>query len=70
MIDGEVGPLDAARFLTSAESEEGRPNDALACSNAGFVSQALGLIARAQGMDAAREAGVTREALCKHFEWG
>ena len=59
-------PFDAARYLTSPEAPEERLNDALASGDAGYVSQALGMIARARGMTGrAREAGVTREALYK-----
>jgi probable addiction module antidote protein len=59
-------PFDAARYLTSAEAQAELLNDALASGDAGYVSQALGVIARARGMtDVARQAGVTREALYK-----
>ena len=57
-------PFDAARYLISPESQEELLNDALASGDAGYVAQALGVIARARGMsEVAREAGVTREAL-------
>jgi probable addiction module antidote protein len=59
-------PFDAARYLTSPESQEELLNDAFASGDARYVSQALGVIARARGMtEVAREAGVTREALYK-----
>jgi probable addiction module antidote protein len=59
-------PFDAARYLTSPESQAELLNDALASNNAAYVAQALGVIARARGMtEVAREAGVTREALYK-----
>jgi probable addiction module antidote protein len=58
--------FDAARYLTSPEAQAELLNDALASGNAGYVAQALGVIARARGMtEVAREAGVTREALYK-----
>jgi probable addiction module antidote protein len=58
--------FDAARYLKSAESQVELLNDAFASGDAGFIAQALGVIARAHGMaDVAREAGVTREALYK-----
>ena len=58
--------FDAARYLTSPESQEELLNDALASGDAGYVAQTLGVIARARGMtEVAREAGVTREALYK-----
>ena len=59
-------PFDAARYLTSPESQAELLNDALASGDAGYVANALGIIARARGMtEVAREAGVTREALYK-----
>lgn len=59
-------PFDAARYLTSAVSQEELLNDALASGDAGYLSQALGVIARARGMtEVAREARVTPEALYK-----
>jgi probable addiction module antidote protein len=58
--------FDAARYLTSPESQAELLNDALASGHAGYVAQALGVIARARGMtEVARAAGVTREALYK-----
>jgi probable addiction module antidote protein len=57
-------PFDAALYLTSPSSQEELLNDALASGDACYVSQALGVIARARGMtEVAREAGGTREAL-------
>ncbi len=59
-------PFDAARYLTSLESQAELLNDALASGEASYVAHALGVIARARGMtEVAREAGVTREALYK-----
>ncbi len=59
-------PFDAARYLTSPESQAELLNDALASGEASYVAHALGVIARARGMtEVAREAGVTREALYK-----
>jgi probable addiction module antidote protein len=59
-------PFDAARYLTSPEAQTELLNDALASGEAGYIANALGVIARARGMtDVAREAGVTREALYK-----
>jgi probable addiction module antidote protein len=56
-------PFGAAPYLTSPESQEELLNIALAGGNAGYVSRALDVIARAQGMtEMAREAGVMREA--------
>jgi probable addiction module antidote protein len=59
-------PFDAARYLTSVETQAELLNDALASGNAAYVANALGVIARARGMtQVANEAGVTREALYK-----
>jgi probable addiction module antidote protein len=59
-------PFDAARYLSTTESQAELLNDALTSGNAAYIAQALGVIARARGMTAvAREAGVTREALYK-----
>ena len=59
-------PFDAAHYITSPEAQADLLNDALASGDAGYVSQALGVLARARGMtEVARQAGVTREALYK-----
>ena len=59
-------PFDAARYLRSSESQVEMLADALESGDAGYVANALGVIARARGMsDVARGAGVTREALYK-----
>jgi probable addiction module antidote protein len=59
-------PFEGALYLTLPSSKEELLNDALASGDARHVSQDLGVIARARGMTkVAREAGVTREALCK-----
>jgi probable addiction module antidote protein len=42
-------PFDAVRYLTSPSSQEELLNDAFASGDAGYVSQALGVIARARG---------------------
>jgi DNA-binding phage protein len=42
-------PFDAALYLTSPSSREELLNDGLASGDAGYVSQALGVIARARG---------------------
>lgn len=57
-------PFDAAHYLARPQAQEDLLNDALASGDAGYVAQALGVIARARGMtEVARDAGVTREAL-------
>ncbi len=59
-------PFDAAEHLVSPESQAELLSDALDTGDAGYVANALGVIARARGMtDVARGAGVTREALYK-----
>ena len=58
--------FDAARYLTTPEAQAELLSDALESGDAGYIANALGVIARARGMtDVARGAGVTREALYK-----
>jgi len=58
--------FDAAKYLSSAESQAELLTDALESGDAGYIANALGVIARARGMtEVARGAGVTREALYK-----
>lgn len=57
-------PFDAARYLTTPEAQAGLLSDAMRSGDAGYIANALGVIARARGMTGvARDAGVTREAL-------
>lgn len=57
-------PFDASRIITSPEGQAELLADAMASGDAGYIANALGVIARARGMtEVAREAGVTREAL-------
>ncbi|WP_295143851.1 addiction module antidote protein [uncultured Reyranella sp.] len=59
-------PFDAARYIDSAEAQAELLTDALESGDAGYIANALGVIARARGMaEVARGAGVTREALYK-----
>ena len=59
-------PFDPADHLDTEESQIELLNDAFESGNAAFITQALGVVARARGMpDVAREAGVTREGLYK-----
>ncbi|MGD9922937.1 MAG: addiction module antidote protein [Pseudorhodoplanes sp.] len=59
-------PFDAAEYLDDAQSQAELLSDAFDSGDAGYIRQALGVVARARGMTAvAREAGVTREALYK-----
>jgi probable addiction module antidote protein len=57
-------PFDAARYLASPEAQAELLSDAMQSGDAGYIANALGVIARARGMtEVARGAGVTREAL-------
>ncbi|MDP3961385.1 MAG: putative addiction module antidote protein [Pseudorhodobacter sp.] len=59
-------PFDPADYLTTVESQEMLLDDAFASGDATYITNALGIVARARGMSqVAREAGVTREALYK-----
>jgi len=59
-------PFDPADHLTTAESQEMLLEDAFASGDATYITNALGIVARARGMSqVAREAEVTREALYK-----
>lgn len=58
--------FDPAQHLKSSESQAELLTDALETGDAGYIANALGVIARARGMTkVARGAGVTREALYK-----
>jgi probable addiction module antidote protein len=57
-------PYDPARHLTSPEAQAELLSDAMQTGDAGYIANALGVIARARGMtEVARGAGITREAL-------
>jgi len=59
-------PFDATEYLNSPESQAELLSDALESGDAGYIANALGVIARARGMThVARRAGVTRESLYK-----
>jgi len=59
-------PFDPAEHLDTPEAQAELLADAFATGNAGYIANALGIIARARGMSqVARDAGVTREALYK-----
>lgn len=62
----ETVPFDVSEFLGSVESQAELLADAFESGEAGYITHALGVVARARGMTGiAREAGVTREALYK-----
>jgi probable addiction module antidote protein len=57
-------PFDAAEFLGHEEDQAELLADAFASGDAGYIANALGVVARAKGMtQVAKDAGVTREAL-------
>jgi len=60
----ETTPFDAAEYLDTPEAQAELLSDAFATGDAGYIANALGIVARARGMTSvAKEAGVTREAL-------
>ena len=62
----ETTPFDPADHLSDPEGLIELLEDAFASGHAGYIADALGIVARKRGMTAtAREAGVTREALHK-----
>jgi probable addiction module antidote protein len=59
-------PFDAARYMMTPEAQQELLNDAFASGSAGYIADALGIVAKARGMtEVAKVAGVTREALYK-----
>ncbi|MFK4002540.1 addiction module antidote protein [Qipengyuania sp. NPDC077563] len=57
-------PFDAAKYLESAEDFADLVNDALATGHPGYISAALGTVARAYGMSKlAQETGLNRATL-------
>lgn len=62
----ETTPFDPAEFITTPEGHAELLADAFDSGDAAYITNALGIIARARGMtNVAKEAGVTREALYK-----
>jgi len=60
----ETFPVELAPFYDTAEAQEDLLNDALASGHAGYIANALGIIARARGMSGlATETGVKRQQL-------
>ena len=60
----ETTPFDPARHLGRPEAQAELLTDAFETGDAGYIANALGIVARARGMaEVARAAGVTREAL-------
>jgi probable addiction module antidote protein len=57
-------PVELAPFYASEAAQEELLNDALASGHAGYIANALGIIARARGMSGlAAETGVKRQQL-------
>ncbi len=57
-------PFDPAKYLDNDEAIADYLTDALETGDPAFVSDALGVVARARGMsDVARTAGMSRESL-------
>jgi probable addiction module antidote protein len=57
-------PFDAARYFVSPEAQAELLSDAMQSGDAGYIANALGVIARARGMtEVVRGAGATREVL-------
>ena len=57
-------PFDPAKYLDNDEAIADYLTDALESGDLAFVSDALGVVARARGMsDVARTAGMSRESL-------
>lgn len=67
----ETFPVDLAPFYESEEAQEELLNDALATGHAGYIANALGIIARARGMSGlAAETGVKRQQLYRALSEG
>lgn len=59
-------PFDAAKYLVEPEAQAELLADAFDTGDAQYITQALGVVARARGMTGiAEEAGITREGLYK-----
>lgn len=62
----ETTRFDAAEYLDDTESQAELIADALQSGDPAYITNALGVVARARGMtQVAKDAGVTREALYK-----
>jgi probable addiction module antidote protein len=58
--------FDAAKYLTSPKAQDELLADAIKSKDAGYIANALGVIARARGMsEVAGKTGLAREALYK-----
>jgi probable addiction module antidote protein len=62
----KLAPWDGSEFIAEPDAQADLLADALESGDARYVAHALGLIAKARGMNRiAREAGVSRESLYK-----
>ena len=60
----ETFPVDLTPFYETEQAQQDLLNDALASGHAGYIANALGIIARARGMSGlAAETGVKRQQL-------
>lgn len=60
----ETFPVDLAPFYDTEDAQQDLLNDALASGHAGYIANALGIVARARGMTAlAAETGFKRQQL-------
>ena len=62
----ETAPFDAAPFITDPESQAYLLTDAFETGDPGYITHAIGIIARARGMSqVAEKAGISRSGLYK-----
>jgi len=60
----KLTPFDASEYLDDADSQAELLNDALASGHAGYIADAIGVIARARGMtELQRLTGLDRSTL-------
>jgi probable addiction module antidote protein len=66
MMPLETFSFDVAKYLDTPESQAELIADAFETGDAGYITHALGIVARARGMtQIAKDAGITREGLYK-----
>jgi probable addiction module antidote protein len=64
MVKLVTTPFDAAKYITTPEGLIELLNDALESGHLPYISNALGIVARSEGMTAlAKKTGVNRQAL-------
>ena len=63
---GKTRPFDAAEYLDSPEAIAAYLSEAFETNDPGFITEAIGSVARARGMSAlAKDTGLSRENLYK-----